>query len=100
MKYCQALRERRLPVQTVVLSRLGIAQEDILMQQAFAGMLKPSYVLVRDHRMRCVVLAIRGTHSMKAQAPSLNLCHSQIEGFEYPAFRCTFERGAAGRCLC
>ena len=69
MKYCQALRERRMPAQVVVLSRLGIAPQDILLQQGFAGMLKPSYVLVKDHRMRCVVLAIRGTHSMKVIAP-------------------------------
>lgn len=67
MKYCQALRERRLPAQTVLLARLGIAEEDILMQQAFAGMLKPSYVLVIDRRVRCVVLAIRGTHSVKVR---------------------------------
>lgn len=66
MKYCQALRERQLPVQTMVLGRLGIKEEDILMQQGFAGMLKPSYVLVRDHKAQCIVLAIRGTHSVKA----------------------------------
>ena len=65
MKYCQALRERQMTTQTMVLSRLGIKKEDILMQQAFAGMLKPSYVLVRDHQARCIVLAIRGTHSIK-----------------------------------
>ena len=65
MKYCQALRERSMPVQTRVLAGLGIGPQDILMQQAFAGMLKPSYVLVRDHKARCVVLAIRGTHSVK-----------------------------------
>jgi len=69
MKYCQALRERQLPVQTMVLSRLGIAREDILLQQAFAGMMKPSYVLVRDHKTRCIVLAIRGTHSIKVPPP-------------------------------
>lgn len=65
MKYCQALRERQLSTQTMVLSRLGVKREDILMQQAFAGMLKPSYVLVRDHTARCIVLAIRGTRSIK-----------------------------------
>lgn len=65
MKFCQALRERQLTIQTQVLSRLGIKREDILMQQGFAGMLKPSYVLVRDHKAQCIVLAIRGTHSVK-----------------------------------
>jgi len=69
MKYCQALRERQLPVQTRVLLGLGIARHDILLQQAFAGMMKPSYVLVRDHKARCIVLAIRGTHSIKAIPP-------------------------------
>ena len=69
MKYCQALRERSMPVQTRVLAGLGIGPQDILMQQAFAGMLKPSYVLVRDHKARCVVLAIRGTHSVKVLLP-------------------------------
>ena len=67
MKFCQALRERQLPIQTTVLGRLGIKKEDILMQQGFAGMLKPSYVLVRDHQAQCIVLAIRGTHSVKVR---------------------------------
>lgn len=68
MKYCQVLRERRLVAQTALLGRLGIAEKDILLQQSFAGMLKPSYVLVRDHSMRTVVLAIRGTHSIKVSS--------------------------------
>lgn len=68
MKYCQALRERQLPVQTAVLGRLGVQSSDILMQQGFAGMLKPSFVLVVDHKERCIVLAIRGTHSVKVSA--------------------------------
>ena len=54
-----------MPTQSVVLAKLGISQEDILMQQGFAGMLKPSYVIVRDHKAKCIVLAIRGTHSIK-----------------------------------
>ena len=67
MKYCQVLRERHVTAQKVLLSRLGIAEGDIIMQQGFAGMLKPSYVLVLDHQTRCVVLAIRGTHSVKVR---------------------------------
>lgn len=65
MKFCQALRERHMPTQRLVLSQLGIAAEDVLMQQGFAGMLKPSFVIVRDHKTKCVILAIRGTHSIK-----------------------------------
>lgn len=76
MKYCQTLRERRVTAQTVLLSRLGIAEGDIILQQGFAGMLKPSYVLVLDHRMRCVVLAIRGTHSVKVS--KLNLAYELV----------------------
>ena len=65
MKFCQALRERNMQTQRLVLSQLGIAAEDVLMQQGFAGMLKPSFVIVRDHKTKCIILAIRGTHSIK-----------------------------------
>ena len=37
----------------------------LLMQVPRAGVLKPSYVIVRDRQLNSIVLAIRGTHSVK-----------------------------------
>ena len=65
MKYCLELRERRPAAQRAVFQTLGITHEDILLQEPRAGVLKPSYVLVRDRQQKAIALAIRGTHSMK-----------------------------------
>lgn len=45
--------------------------QDILLHERQAGLLKPSFVLVRDHALRSVVLLIRGTHSFKDMFTSL-----------------------------
>lgn len=37
------------------------------MQELRAGVLKPSFVLVRDRQLRSIVLAIRGTHRCGAR---------------------------------
>ncbi len=50
---------------------MDAGEEDILMHEMRAGVLKPSFVLVRDTRLRCVVLSIRGTHSFKDMFTSL-----------------------------
>ncbi len=46
-------------------------EKDVLLQELRAGVLKPSYVLVRDEQLRSVVLAVRGTHSFKDMFTSL-----------------------------
>ena len=40
-------------------------QEDVLMQEPRAGVLRPSFCLVKDDQLHSIVLAIRGTHSLK-----------------------------------
>lgn len=35
------------------------------MQEPRAGVLRPSFCLVRDDQLQMIVLAIRGTHSLK-----------------------------------
>ncbi len=40
----------------------------LLIQVPRAGVLKPSYVIVRDRQLNSIVLAIRGTHSVKVGA--------------------------------
>lgn len=70
MKYCLALRERRPAAQRAVFQTLGITHEDILLQEPRAGVLKPSYVLIRDRKLKTIALAIRGTHSMKVWSES------------------------------
>ena len=71
-RYCSGLRERRPIFQRRYLVEiLNIPEEDILLQQLRAGVLKPSFVLTRDSEMQAVVLAIRGTHSFKDAFTSL-----------------------------
>ncbi|DBA73228.1 TPA: hypothetical protein ACH3X1_011294 [Trebouxia sp. C0004] len=71
MGYCLALRERRLAGQQAVFSSLGIEQQDVLMQEPRAGVLRPSFCLVKDDQLHSIVLAIRGTHSLKDMFTSL-----------------------------
>lgn len=71
-RYCSGLRERRpLPQRHYFRRVLDVTDEDLLAQELRAGVLKPSYVLVRDRQLRMVVLAIRGTHSFKDMFTSL-----------------------------
>ncbi len=74
MRYCLALRERRPARQQAVFNSLGIAESDIYVQVPRSGVLRPSYVLLRDTQLRTVVLAVRGTHSMKVPMPERYCC--------------------------
>lgn len=65
MRYCLALRERRPAARLEVFKSLGILETDIYVQIPRAGILRPSYLLLRDTQLRTVVLAVRGTHSLK-----------------------------------
>ena len=71
-KYCSGLRERRPVFQRrYIVEVLGIDDQDILMQELRAGVLKPSYILTRDVSLNAIVLAVRGTHSFKDAFTSL-----------------------------
>ncbi len=86
MRYCRALRERQAGAQAAVLRGLGVEPADIRVQVPLAGVLKPSYVIVRDHQLHAIVLAIRGTHSLKvpAQQP-LPLCSPMANAASLPS---------------
>ena len=61
--------------------RLGAAgadAEDVLMQESKAGVLKPSFIMVRDRTTRKILLAVRGTHSMKVSCV-------QVAGTPFPS---------------
>jgi hypothetical protein len=72
MRYCSGMRERRPAHQRAYFaSELGIGEDDLLEQETRSGVLKPSYVLVRDRELKAIVLAVRGTHSFKDMFTSL-----------------------------
>ena len=68
MRYCRSLRERKAAAQAAVLRSMGVDAADIRVQKPLAGVLKPCYVIVRDRQLHAVVLAIRGTHSLKVSS--------------------------------
>ncbi|KAK6268271.1 hypothetical protein QUC31_012431 [Theobroma cacao] len=43
----------------------GYAEEDVLLQEPKAGILKPAFTILVDHKRKCFLLLIRGTHSIK-----------------------------------
>jgi hypothetical protein len=71
-RYCSGLRERRpLHQRRYFVEKLGIQEADILIQELRSGVLKPSYILTRDRQLGAIILAIRGTHSLKDAFTSL-----------------------------
>lgn len=71
-RYNSCLRERRpMYRKRRILQKMNIQEEDFLKQATSAGVLKPSYVLVRDHELENIVLVVRGTHSIKDAFTSL-----------------------------
>jgi hypothetical protein len=71
-RYNSCLRERRpMYRKRRILQKMGISNEDILKQATSAGVLKPSYVLVKDDVLKNIVLIVRGTHSLKDAFTSL-----------------------------
>jgi hypothetical protein len=71
-RYNSCLRERRPTYRKRrILQKMDIEEGDFLKQATSAGVLKPSYVLVRDHTLRNIVLVVRGTHSIKDAFTSL-----------------------------
>jgi len=57
----QELEQTHKQLDTCVL----VEQQDVLMQEPRAGVLRPSFCLVKDDQLHSIVLAIRGTHSLK-----------------------------------
>ncbi|XP_010524558.1 PREDICTED: uncharacterized protein LOC104802590 [Tarenaya hassleriana] len=49
----------------VFLDSAGYTHEDVILQKPKAGLLKPAFTIIRDTRSRCILLLIRGTHSIK-----------------------------------
>ncbi|XP_077213149.1 lipase class 3 family protein [Tasmannia lanceolata] len=49
----------------VFLESAGFSQEDVLLQEPKAGLLKPAFAILCDRHSKCILLLIRGTHSIK-----------------------------------
>ncbi|KAF5733493.1 hypothetical protein HS088_TW17G01037 [Tripterygium wilfordii] len=47
------------------LEETGYSEENVLLQEAKAGILKPAFTILVDHHAKCFLLLIRGTHSIK-----------------------------------
>ncbi|KAK7294464.1 hypothetical protein RJT34_17353 [Clitoria ternatea] len=47
------------------LEETGYTEENVLLREPKAGILKPAFTIIADHEMRCLLLLIRGTHSIK-----------------------------------
>ncbi|XP_021716549.1 uncharacterized protein LOC110684404 [Chenopodium quinoa] len=47
------------------LEETGYTLEDVLLQEPKAGILKPAFTVLIDHKDKCLLLLIRGTHSIK-----------------------------------
>nr|GEY80097.1 mono-/di-acylglycerol lipase, lipase, class 3 [Tanacetum cinerariifolium] len=49
----------------VFLEETGYSQEDVLIQEPKAGILKPAFTILVNHKIKTFLLLIRGTHSIK-----------------------------------
>ncbi|XP_023526985.1 uncharacterized protein LOC111790343 isoform X1 [Cucurbita pepo subsp. pepo] len=47
------------------LEETGFSVENVLLQEPKAGILKPAFTIIVDHNTKCILLLIRGTHSIK-----------------------------------
>ncbi|KAI4329072.1 hypothetical protein L6164_021374 [Bauhinia variegata] len=47
------------------LEETGYSEENVLLQEPKAGILKPAFTIIVDHKKKCFLLLIRGTHSIK-----------------------------------
>lgn len=72
LRWCVGMRERRPERQMAYFaSIMGVPAEAVLAQQYRAGVLKPSYILVREDAVRRITLIVRGTHSFRDLFTSL-----------------------------
>ncbi|XP_010917459.1 uncharacterized protein [Elaeis guineensis] len=49
----------------IFLEATGYSQEDVLFQEPKAGILKPAFTILVDKSTKCILLLIRGTHSIR-----------------------------------
>ncbi|MED6128772.1 hypothetical protein PIB30_101200 [Stylosanthes scabra] len=49
----------------VFLDSAGFSPDDVLIQMPKAGLLRPAFTIIRDTESKCLLLLIRGTHSIK-----------------------------------
>ncbi|KAI6693002.1 hypothetical protein NL676_020712 [Syzygium grande] len=59
---CMLFSKKPFPV---FLESSGYSQEDVLLQKPKAALLKPAFTIIRDKSEKCLLLLIRGTHSIK-----------------------------------
>ncbi|KAL3505679.1 hypothetical protein ACH5RR_031061 [Cinchona calisaya] len=59
---CMLFSKKPFPV---FLESAGYSQEDVLLQKPKAGLLKPAFTILCDKYSKCILLLIRGTHSIK-----------------------------------
>ncbi|KAG0619445.1 hypothetical protein M758_4G140700 [Ceratodon purpureus] len=53
------------------LEAIGFKSNQVLLEEGKAGILKPAFTVLLDHEHNCVLLLIRGTHSVKDTLTSL-----------------------------
>lgn len=72
LRWCVGMRERRPERQAAYFAgSMGVTAEAVLAQQPRAGVLKPSYILVREDGAKRITLIVRGTHSFRDLFTSL-----------------------------
>lgn len=59
---CMLFSKKPFPV---FLDSAGFILDDVLIQKPKAGLLKPAFTIIRDTQSKCLLLLIRGTHSIK-----------------------------------
>ncbi|KAK7246356.1 hypothetical protein RIF29_41223 [Crotalaria pallida] len=59
---CMLFSKKPFPV---FLDSAGFSVDDVLLQKPKAGLLKPAFTIIRDTQSKCLLLLIRGTHSIK-----------------------------------
>ncbi|KAK3027728.1 hypothetical protein RJ639_042468 [Escallonia herrerae] len=59
---CMLFSKKPFPV---FLDSAGYTQADVFLQKPKAGLLKPAFTILRDKKLKCFLLLIRGTHSIK-----------------------------------
>ncbi|CAI9779743.1 unnamed protein product [Fraxinus pennsylvanica] len=62
LTFCYLFSKKPFPI---FLESSGYSEADVLLQKPKAGILKPSFTILRDENSKCFLLLIRGTHSIK-----------------------------------
>ncbi|XP_074338260.1 uncharacterized protein LOC141676504 isoform X1 [Apium graveolens] len=62
LKCCILFSKKPFPV---FLESAGYTQEDVLLREPKAGILRPAFTILCDKNLKCFLLVIRGTHSIK-----------------------------------